>query len=1256
MIMHKAHGLVLSFLLLTPLTGFAQTKITFRYQQNNLSYYAGEWLSVNVADTTVSCSGAKPGEIRLNTTPNPDRLEFCDGTTWRRMDYQITGTSCTKNGEIEWSSVTATIRYCNGVNWVNMATASSWVTVAITSGTSWVVPMDFKTTENVIEVIGGGAGGDWAGGGGGGYSKITNANLSPGTTVTLQVGAGGTPFTNGEDTYFCNSFSNCASINGAAVIVGAKGGLTGGGSANAVGGAGGAAASGVGTVRYSGGSGGDHTSGSGNAGGGGGGAGSPYGNGGAGGNGNGGDEGGGGGASGGGADGVTGGAGGNNFFGFGGGAMMVKGIAGGGGGTTGCTGQPAGAGGDGNEWGLYGAGGGGGGHGECEDGAPGGLYGGGGGGGTNVAGGQGIIVIRYRPGPDSNPNLFDFADVYSAATSTVYNVSALLTGFDVTPVTVNVSGGDAQVRKNSIGAWGSSVNVEPGDVLNLRMTSSASASTAITATVTVGFLTVDWVVSTAIQEFNYFVLSSAAMTGTGGMSARDSTCVSDLQANDWKGKSNVVVDATSTKAFLCDSTTCNNLSPNKTYAFARSGSTTDGGATFTTNGSSEGPGNLTAWNTASYFGTTTYNYWTGRASTSTSLWAATPDAANTCTDWTLTTGNGRSGVSSSANANRWTNTTLTACNSANRRLICYVQYTTPIDTTPDVFDFRDVYGAALSTQYFAAVRLSGFVGPLGVVVQSGTSEISINNSGSWLTSLNVNPGDILHIRMTSDASAGVALSSTIRIAGSIDVDWTVSTAAAPEYHFLVMTNSTVDGGFGGLAGANAICLSDLQNNNWLGKSNVVLDESTVKAFLCDGSSCNDLQASKTYAFARSGSGTAGGSTFTTDGSALGPGNADNWSGATYFGVATSWWAARTSTSATQWANSTHAVNCFGWSSGDSGDTGRRGNTNSTTATRWLATAQSCSSAFRLLCAVDYVGSADSYPDTFDFTDVSNASLSTLYEDSAYVLGFIGPQTASVSGGGAEIRANNTGSWVTSGLTVYPGDILNIRLTSSASPVTASIANVTVGTGTANWIVITRPIFPLVSTSSSNSSASSSQHNVSIPPGPAGDLLIVLTSTRNSGLGTPSGWTSLFSRAHGSSDLGLYGFYRVTDGSETSPLVMTSGVTGEGVHYVFRIQNFQGVPVATTATGTSTAGNSPSLSPAWGAANTLWISVYGSTGTGNVTAYPASYNSNIQGISPGSLFRIAVSRRELNTATEDPGAFTNTSAPWNAATIAIRPAP
>jgi hypothetical protein len=298
------------------------------------------------------------------------------------------------------------------------------VVFLLTTGSvlQWEVPVDWNDADNSVEVIGGGGGGyrggsnrGGRGGGGGAYSRVENISLTPAAMIDYRVGVGGlgttisVTGTDGGDTWFGGATL-------AASTVGAKGGTR--GTSQTGGGIGGAAASGIGTVKFSGGDGSSGYNRENNAGGGGGGgAAGPHGNGA--------DSirfgstGGGNGMGGGGADGGFSNAnqvlGGNNRFNFGGGTSgQPNGEEGGGGAAGTLSVPPGGRGGDGEQiWTQTvtpiisaGPGGGGGGAGaHDEPGGAGGLYGGGGGGGSRSTlvggdeggnGAQGIIVIRWR--------------------------------------------------------------------------------------------------------------------------------------------------------------------------------------------------------------------------------------------------------------------------------------------------------------------------------------------------------------------------------------------------------------------------------------------------------------------------------------------------------------------------------------------------------------------------------------------------------------------------------------------------------------------------------------------------------------------------------------------------------------------------------------------------------------------------------------------------------------------------------------------
>lgn len=260
---------------------------------------------------------------------------------------------------------------------------SATVIYVTTTNASWPVPVDWNSSSNTIECLGGGGGGTRAGGGaGGGYARAVNVTLTPGGTANATVGAAGSGASSGTGgtggtTSFgsaCSATGGTGGIDGTSTGAGGTGGTGVTGSTLRSGGNGGNyGPAQVGVWYWAGGGGGGAAgfSGNGSAGAAGNGAGS----GGAGGAGNGGAAGGSAGSPG--SPGTNGGTGtsGTNFgspYGSGGGG------GGGGGGTWG-----SGNAGHGGFPGTYGAGGGGGGQGIAD--------------GVGRSGAQGIIVITYTP-------------------------------------------------------------------------------------------------------------------------------------------------------------------------------------------------------------------------------------------------------------------------------------------------------------------------------------------------------------------------------------------------------------------------------------------------------------------------------------------------------------------------------------------------------------------------------------------------------------------------------------------------------------------------------------------------------------------------------------------------------------------------------------------------------------------------------------------------------------------------------------------
>jgi len=177
--------------------------------------------------------------------------------------------------------------------------------------------------------------------------------------------------------------------------------------------------------------------------------------------------------------------------------------------------------------------------------------------------------------------------------------------------------------------------------------------------------------------------------------------------------------------------------------------------------------------------------------------------------------------------------------------------------------------------------------------------------------------------------------------------------------FFVLTKGTYNGNLGGRSGANATCLTDLTTNTgWFGYSTAnsrgELISAKVFAFLCDNTACTNLNASTTYFFANAGNSSAGGASFTTDGSGLGPNDNANWAAADYFSGTYNYWTGRGNNSTTQWSSTTGVLGgnfgCLSaWNGTAGGDAGEFGNSAFETQQRWWA--NTSGSAQGLACAL-----------------------------------------------------------------------------------------------------------------------------------------------------------------------------------------------------------------------------------------------------------------------------------------------------------------
>jgi hypothetical protein len=163
-------------------------------------------------------------------------------------------------------------------------------------------------------------------------------------------------------------------------------------------------------------------------------------------------------------------------------------------------------------------------------------------------------------------------------------------------------------------------------------------------------------------------------------------------------------------------------------------------------------------------------------------------------------------------------------------------------------------------------------------------------------------------------------------------------------------------------------------------------------------------------------------------------------------------------------------------------------------------------------------------------------------------------------------------------------------------------------------------------------------------------------------GWPAGWEPLDAGSPGVGSNQAELRYKIATGSETT-FNLTTNTVQQMAGWVARISDWHGTTppeVSTAALAATVQTHNPaSLTPSWGAADTLWIALLANgDGRRTVSTYPTNYTNgqSIQSTNSSAGCHVGVARRELNTATEDPGVFTliNTDN-GRALTVGIRPA-
>jgi len=203
------------------------------------------------------------------------------------------------------------------------------------------------------------------------------------------------------------------------------------------------------------------------------------------------------------------------------------------------------------------------------------------------------------------------------------------------------------------------------------------------------------------------------------------------------------------------------------------------------------------------------------------------------------------------------------------------------------------------------------------------------------------------------------------------------------------------------------------------------------------------------------------------------------------------------------------------------------------------------------------------------------------------------------------------------------------------------------------------------------STASTSHVVNLPAGTAGNMFVAVMSKGSAGT-TPTvnaltGWNELLDEAI---VLGLYIAVKECDGTEGATTTFTLSSATRGAWIVYEVSGqaafaTQAPQVGTTATGSSTTPNPPSVSVTGGSKDILTIACFGRAGEEAdddtwVSAAPAGFGSLRQkacGTAGSNLAgMVATAHLASTTATSDPGTFTIATGAWRAQTIVIHPVP
>lgn len=207
-------------------------------------------------------------------------------------------------------------------------------------------------------------------------------------------------------------------------------------------------------------------------------------------------------------------------------------------------------------------------------------------------------------------------------------------------------------------------------------------------------------------------------------------------------------------------------------------------------------------------------------------------------------------------------------------------------------------------------------------------------------------------------------------------------------------------------------------------------------------------------------------------------------------------------------------------------------------------------------------------------------------------------------------------------------------------------------------------FPTVSETGYDG-ASSTSHTISLPSWSAGDLIIIAVNARMISVpaltwtmdGSTTKWSTLWSTVSYSNGHRGEGKYRVMQAGDASSVVVSLSTAKTLCATILLIPaaSWHGTTApeanvaATSGSSPTSTFDTPAVTPSWGAADTLWLTV--------AAVYNRTINSiptNYTGFSLRNS--IYAAKRTLNASSEDPGNWGASSTTyWSVGLVAVRPA-